>query len=316
MTPRSHDELVTLVATGTHYVVFWSPGDQILGPPTHTAKFGVVLGDKGQSEEFSGPTLDVGECALPAPDYYENECKHGYGAPPDDPASRLLTPRTGVRPLPRDRDPKPLRVQQRAARRHRLRLNLPQSRRQLRRGHERLRHRGRRGNVCRDVLLAVVWWGQRVPAALRAVGSRPTKPRTPPHPTPPAAFSSGRLTPTQPARSNAPETTRSITTTRPANLRCPTPPPAAAPSPRASLTRPPSIARASRDVVEWGRGGDAGMGSRGNMIPQSRGNMIPQSWGPSGGYPQPLRDKESSDGGEPRTKEGSSLGGAACVSAS
>ena len=81
-----------------------------------------------------------------------------------------------------------------------------------------------------------------VPAALRAVGSRPTKPRTPPHPTPPAAFSSGRLTPTQPARSNAPETTRSITTTRPANLRCPTPPPAAAPSPRASLTRPPPTA--------------------------------------------------------------------------
>ena len=39
-------------------------------------------GDKGQSEEFSGPTLDVGECALPAPDYYENECKHGYGHHP------------------------------------------------------------------------------------------------------------------------------------------------------------------------------------------------------------------------------------------
>ena len=69
------DKLVPLVADGTHYIVFWSPGDQVLGEPTHTAKFGVVFGDKGQSEEFSGTAADAGECSLPSQDFYENACR-------------------------------------------------------------------------------------------------------------------------------------------------------------------------------------------------------------------------------------------------
>ena len=54
----TQDELVQLhsASVHTHYLVFWSPGDQLLGPPTHTAKFGAVFGDRGQSEEFSGAT--------------------------------------------------------------------------------------------------------------------------------------------------------------------------------------------------------------------------------------------------------------------
>jgi len=79
------DELVPLMDTtpnSQHYIVFWAPSDQLLGPPLHTAKWGAVFGDVGQSEEFSGTTIDAGECALPATDFYENECKNGFGNHP------------------------------------------------------------------------------------------------------------------------------------------------------------------------------------------------------------------------------------------
>ena len=69
------DKLVPLSSTGRHYMVFWSPGDQVLGEPTHTAKFGVVFGDVGQSEAFHGSVADAGDCALPAQDFYENACR-------------------------------------------------------------------------------------------------------------------------------------------------------------------------------------------------------------------------------------------------
>ena len=69
------DKLVNLSSTGRHYMVFWSPGDQVLGEPTHTAKFGVVFGDVGQSEAFHGSAADAGDCALPAQDFYENACR-------------------------------------------------------------------------------------------------------------------------------------------------------------------------------------------------------------------------------------------------
>ena len=32
------DELIDLPAAGEYYIVFWAPGDQLLGEPTHTAK--------------------------------------------------------------------------------------------------------------------------------------------------------------------------------------------------------------------------------------------------------------------------------------
>lgn len=69
------DKLVDLASTGTHYMVYWSPGDKHLGEPTMSAKFGVVFGDVGQSEEFSGEATDAGECSLPAEDFYENACR-------------------------------------------------------------------------------------------------------------------------------------------------------------------------------------------------------------------------------------------------
>lgn len=69
------DKLVNLSSTGRHYMVFWSPGDQVLGEPTHTAKFGVVFGDVGQSDAFHGSVADAGDCALPAQDFYENACR-------------------------------------------------------------------------------------------------------------------------------------------------------------------------------------------------------------------------------------------------
>ena len=69
------DKLVPLAGAGTYHIVFWSPGDQVLGEPTHTAKFGVVFGDVGQSEAFCGSSDDVGECSLPSQDYYENACR-------------------------------------------------------------------------------------------------------------------------------------------------------------------------------------------------------------------------------------------------
>ena len=54
-----------------------STGDEALGPPTTTAKFGVVFGDVGQSEAFHGSVADAGDCALPEQDFYENACRTG-----------------------------------------------------------------------------------------------------------------------------------------------------------------------------------------------------------------------------------------------
>ena len=39
-----------------------------------SAKLILILGDEGQSEEFSGESLDVGECSAPLSDFYEMEC--------------------------------------------------------------------------------------------------------------------------------------------------------------------------------------------------------------------------------------------------
>lgn len=75
------DKNVDLVAAGTHYLVFWSPTDMNLGPPTTTAKFTPVFGDVGQSERFDGTAYDVGECSQPPQDFFENDC-HGYSPPP------------------------------------------------------------------------------------------------------------------------------------------------------------------------------------------------------------------------------------------
>lgn len=69
------DKLVALASTGEHYLVFWAPGDQLLGAPSKTAKFGVVFGDVGQSEAFHGTPNDAGDCSLPAADFYENACR-------------------------------------------------------------------------------------------------------------------------------------------------------------------------------------------------------------------------------------------------
>jgi hypothetical protein len=39
-----------------------------------SAKLVLILGDEGQSEDFSGTPVDVGECSAPSADFYENEC--------------------------------------------------------------------------------------------------------------------------------------------------------------------------------------------------------------------------------------------------
>lgn len=90
------DELVALNQTGEHYLVYWAPGDQVLGAPTTTAKFGIVFGDVGQSEEFSGVPVDVGECAQPSEDFYEMAC---HSPPPPAPAWVMFLP-----PAQRPRD--------------------------------------------------------------------------------------------------------------------------------------------------------------------------------------------------------------------
>jgi hypothetical protein len=64
----------------TFYLVFWAPGDEALGPPTTTAKFGVVFGDVGQSENFDGDSEVAGDCSQPSNDFYENDC-HGVSRP-------------------------------------------------------------------------------------------------------------------------------------------------------------------------------------------------------------------------------------------
>ena len=57
-----------------------STGDEALGPPTTTAKFGVVFGDVGQSENFDGDSEVAGDCSQPSNDFYENDC-HGVSRP-------------------------------------------------------------------------------------------------------------------------------------------------------------------------------------------------------------------------------------------
>ena len=65
------DKLLDLQATGTHYLVYWAPGDQLLGAPSFTAKFGVVMGDEGQREAFHGSRADAGPCAQSGSEFYE-----------------------------------------------------------------------------------------------------------------------------------------------------------------------------------------------------------------------------------------------------
>lgn len=70
------DKLIDLKGEGTHYIVYWAPGDGKIGEPTTPAKFGAVCGDKGQSEDGFTGGLQAGECSLPAQDFYEMDC-HG-----------------------------------------------------------------------------------------------------------------------------------------------------------------------------------------------------------------------------------------------
>ena len=51
--------------------MYWAPGDQLLGAPSFTAKFGVVMGDEGQREAFHGSRADAGPCAQSGSEFYE-----------------------------------------------------------------------------------------------------------------------------------------------------------------------------------------------------------------------------------------------------
>ena len=71
------DKHVELAAPGLHYIVFWAPGDQVLGPPTATAKFGAVFGDVGQSEAFHGAMAPISDCVQTHNQFNENDCHAG-----------------------------------------------------------------------------------------------------------------------------------------------------------------------------------------------------------------------------------------------
>jgi len=76
------DKVVQLIEGGVHYLVYWSPGDQLLGQPDHTSKYGIVFGDYGQSESFTGAAADLGPCALSHAEFYEMDC-HKRGHAPE-----------------------------------------------------------------------------------------------------------------------------------------------------------------------------------------------------------------------------------------
>ena len=66
------DKLLDLQRSGTtHYLVYWAPGDQLLGPASSPAKFGVVMGNEGQREAFHGGQADAGSCSQDGDQFYE-----------------------------------------------------------------------------------------------------------------------------------------------------------------------------------------------------------------------------------------------------
>ena len=72
-----------MLTAGTHYAVFWAPGDQQLGEPNTTAKLVAILGDVGQPDgPQEGKHVDAGECVMPDAEFHENEC---HSSPPPPP---------------------------------------------------------------------------------------------------------------------------------------------------------------------------------------------------------------------------------------